>query len=52
VRTLFAGSRAAGWHDATWDGSDANGSRVASGVYFLRLTSANESQVQRFVIVR
>ena len=52
VRTLFAGGRPAGWHSATWDGTDANGSRVASGVYFLRLMSGGEARVRRFVVVR
>jgi hypothetical protein len=52
VRTLFQGNAAAGWHDTTWDGNDARGRRVASGVYFLRLTSTTEASVRRFVVVR
>ena len=37
VRTLSDGFQAAGEHRATWDGRDAGGRVVASGVYFSRL---------------
>ncbi|MCB1183784.1 immune inhibitor A [bacterium] len=37
VRTLVAANRAAGEHSTTWDGTDAAGRRVPSGVYFARL---------------
>jgi hypothetical protein len=37
VRTLVAGTLASGSHGFVWDAADANGVRVASGVYFGRL---------------
>jgi predicted GH43/DUF377 family glycosyl hydrolase len=37
VRTLLDGTRSAGRHALAWDGSDASGRGVASGVYFVRL---------------
>ena len=44
-RTLPAGS-----HTVTWDGRDAGGARVASGVYLYRLTAAGESLSKEMVL--
>jgi len=53
VRTLVGGSQlAAGPHTALWDGRDAAGERVASGVYLVRLEADGESFVRRAVLVR
>lgn len=37
VRTLVEGQRAAGWHEAVWNGKTSHGSDAASGVYFYRI---------------
>jgi len=37
VRTLADGIQAPGNHQVTWDGRDANGSRVRNGVYFVHV---------------
>lgn len=39
VRVVAQGPFEAGSHDATWDGFDEQGSRVAAGVYFAKLES-------------
>ena len=39
VRTLFAGQKFAGSHSSVWDGLDAAGMPVASGLYVARLTA-------------
>jgi hypothetical protein len=39
VITLYEGVRGPGSHEAQWDGRDANGSLVSTGVYFYRLTA-------------
>jgi hypothetical protein len=39
VRTLYAGPLEAGRHWVTWDGGDARGRSVSSGVYLMRLTA-------------
>ena len=39
VRTLHRGSRPAGVHRVTWDGSDDRGHSVAAGVYYVRLSA-------------
>jgi hypothetical protein len=41
VQTLVSSSRAAGEYTATWDGRDAGGRTAASGVYLLRLKTAD-----------
>jgi hypothetical protein len=49
VRTLAEGERAAGTHAIAWDRLDANGARVAPGLYFLRLQAGGRNLVERFV---
>jgi len=41
VRTLYRGHIEAGRYWISWDGRGAGGSPVATGVYFVRLTTAN-----------
>ena len=50
VSRLLEGSREAGRHPVLWDGRDAEGRLVGSGVYFLR--AATESSVESRKIVR
>jgi tetratricopeptide (TPR) repeat protein len=53
VRTLVAGHREAGYHSEIWDGRDDFGRRVASGVYFYRLSAApNVTQPNGFQFTR
>ncbi len=53
VRTLIAGPLTQGRHLQRWDGRDARGQEVASGVYFLRLDVAGGSvATARLSIVR
>jgi photosystem II stability/assembly factor-like uncharacterized protein len=49
VRELWAGERAAGRHELTWDGRDAAGRAVASGVYLARVSARGEERVARIV---
>lgn len=37
VRSLVAGTRSTGAHSVEWDGRDASGQKVASGVYYYRI---------------
>ncbi|MCG3121638.1 MAG: hypothetical protein ALAOOOJD_04841 [bacterium] len=53
VRTLVAGQREAGYHAEIWDGRDDFGRKVASGVYFYRLSAApNVTQPNGFQFTR
>ena len=57
VRTLPLGFQPAGFynnrgHAAYWDGRNALGERVASGIYFYQLTTPVFQQTRRLVIVK
>ncbi len=50
LRKIFSGSREPGVYSTRWDLTDNTGIRVASGVYFLRLSSDSKVESKRFVI--
>ena len=57
VRTLSLGYQSAGFYNspgraAYWDGRNALGERVASGIYFYQLTTPDFQQTRRLVIVK
>ena len=57
VRTLSLGFQAAGFYNsqeraAYWDGRNALGERVASGIYFYQLTTPDFQQTKRMLIVK
>ena len=51
VATLADGAYDAGYHRIAWRGTDAHGRRVAAGVYFYRLESAEKTLTQKMLIV-
>ncbi len=51
VRILLAGKTVAGEHAASWNGRDALGRPVASGVYFARLLTAAGELSRRMVLL-
>lgn len=52
VTTLVDGTVEAGSHAVVWDGTDADGRAVASGVYLYRLDTDDGAQSRRMVLVR
>jgi hypothetical protein len=52
VTTLASGHYAAGDHHVIWNGCDASGSEVASGVYLYRLETDTNSAVRKMVLMR
>jgi endoglucanase len=52
VATLVDERRPPGLHSAHWDGRGADGRRVASGVYLVRLVADGESAVRPVVVLR
>jgi len=53
VRILVDGVRSGNReHAATWDGLDRDGRRVASGVYFYRLTTGSEVLTRKMVMLK
>jgi hypothetical protein len=51
VRTIHDGVMAAGSHEVSWDGTDDAGRRLASGVYWITLTSAGRESHQQVVFM-
>lgn len=52
VVTLADGERTAGEHRVMWDGRDAQGVRLAAGMYFLRLEAAGDVLTRRAILAR
>jgi flagellar hook assembly protein FlgD len=52
VRTLAQLPLPAGAHELPIDGKDAQGHRLASGVYFYRIQSAGGSELGRIAILK
>ena len=49
---LAAGRREAGTHAVDWDGRDAGGCPLPSGVYLARLRCAGETVARKLVLAR
>ena len=52
IRILVDAEQEAGGYQVEWDGKDAEGSRVGSGIYFYRLKTGNFVQVKKMVFMR
>ena len=52
VTTLVSGYRAQGPHQVPWDGKNARGRRVASGVYFYQLRAGGQAISRKMVLLR
>jgi len=52
VITLVDGFYTAGPHDIQWDGTDATGSQVSSGVYFYRMRAGHRVLTRRMVLLK
>ena len=52
VRVLVEGLQEPGTHRVTWDGTDAAGIPVASGVYLSRLHAGRHVQVNRMLLLK
>jgi len=52
VRTLYDGPLTGGAHALPWDGTDGRGLPVASGVYFVRVSGADEVATTRLVLMK
>jgi len=51
VKTLVDADLAQGEHRAAWDGTAANGDKVASGVYFYELASEGSTKARKLVVI-
>ncbi len=52
VSTLENSEQGVGVYETTWDGTNANGQNVASGVYFYRLKAGEFVQTRKMVLSR
>jgi hypothetical protein len=52
VKTLVNLRKNAGRYQLTWDGTDAQGRKVASGVYFLAMKAGNFTSVRKMTFLR
>jgi len=52
VKTLFKGRKNAGEYKVEWDGTNYNGEKVSSGIYFYKLTTNNFSETRRLVLLK
>jgi flagellar hook assembly protein FlgD len=52
VRVLDAGPRQAGQHRLVWNGADATGRSLPSGVYFVRLVADTGVRTQKVSLIR
>ena len=52
VQTLVSGPQPGGRHSVRWDGRDATGRAVASGVYFYRMDAGELSRTEKVTLLR
>jgi flagellar hook assembly protein FlgD len=52
VAELVNGAKPAGRHETTWNGRNASGEPVASGVYFYRLIAGDFVQTKKMVLLK
>ena len=52
VRTLVDSPQSPGVYKTIWDGRDASGRELASGVYFVRMSSASFTQARKIALIR
>ena len=52
VGRLVCAQQEAGPHTVTWDGKNAAGLQVSSGLYFYRLTAGKESATRKMILLR
>ncbi len=52
VLTLAAGTRTPGTHTVNWDGTDASGAPVSSGVYIYRLSAGSTNIARKLIHIK
>jgi hypothetical protein len=52
VKTLVSGSVPGGRHEVRWDGRNERGESVASGVYFVQMSSGGYREARKMILLR
>jgi hypothetical protein len=52
VKTLENGQQLAGFYHTTWDGTDASGRTVASGIYYYKIKTEDFTETRKMVLLK
>ncbi len=52
VQTLESEHQSAGWYDVTWNGENADGHTISTGIYFARLVAGEYSKVIKMLYLK
>ena len=52
VKSLYSGVTPRGEHSVVWNGTDDSNKRVSSGMYLYKITSGNQSQSRKMLLVK
>jgi len=52
VKTLVSDFQSQGFQSVTWDGTDKNGTEVASGIYFYRIKTDYSQETRKMVLMK
>jgi hypothetical protein len=52
INTLMSGQQGAGYYTMEWDGRDARGLNVPTGIYFIRMLSDEFNQTQKIMLMK
>jgi hypothetical protein len=52
VVLLVDEAQTSGGYSVVWDGKDLRGAPLSSGVYFIRLTSGDYSEIRKIIVIR
>jgi hypothetical protein len=52
IRSLVSSTKPAGTHRAHWDGCDGDRGRVASGIYFCKVSMAGSVHIDKMIVLR
>jgi flagellar hook assembly protein FlgD len=50
VSTIFNGTKDAGTHSIEWKGTDNNGNRLPSGIYFMRIKTPYRTSSKKLIL--
>ena len=52
VSVLIDGTREAGHYETVWDGTDRDGFRASSGIYFYELSTLTDKRIRKMILVQ
>ena len=52
MKTLVEENQSAGRHSAMWDGTDALGTIMASGVYFYKIEAGDVIRTEKMILMK